>query len=209
MSSPVNPRRSYDSARRREQARRTRLAVIDGARRLFLERGFAATTMPAVASEAAVSVQTVYKVFGTKARLAKAVFDVSMAGDDEPETMLERPALARVRDESEPRADVPALRRVPCRRRPRATFPSSWSSVTPPAAIPRRAPSGTSSRRSGFMACRCSPGHCTNVATCVPASRRRRLVTCCGRTTRRRCSSCSSFNGVGRPGATGGGSPTR
>ena len=74
------------------------------ARRLFLERGFAATTMPAVAAEAAVSVQTVYKVFGTKARLAKAVFDVSMAGDDEPETMLERPALARVRDEPDPRA---------------------------------------------------------------------------------------------------------
>ena len=103
MSSPVNPRRPYNSTGRREQARRTRLAVIDGARRLFLERGFAATTMPAVAGEAAVSVQTVYKVFGTKARLAKAVFDVSMAGDDEPETMLERPALARVRDEPDPR----------------------------------------------------------------------------------------------------------
>ena len=39
MSSPVNPRRPYDSARRREQARRAVLAVIDGARRLFLERG--------------------------------------------------------------------------------------------------------------------------------------------------------------------------
>ena len=62
----------------------TRLVVVEAARRLFLERGFAATTVPAVAAEAAVSVQTVYKVFGTKARLAKAVFDVSMAGDDEP-----------------------------------------------------------------------------------------------------------------------------
>ena len=103
MSSPVNPRRRYDSTRRREQARVTRLVVVEAARRLFLERGFAATTVPAVAAEAAVSVQTVYKVFGTKARLAKAVFDVSMAGDDEPETMLERPALASVRDEPDPR----------------------------------------------------------------------------------------------------------
>ena len=103
MPSSVNPPRRYESARRREQARGTRLAVIDAARQLFLERGFAATTVPAVAAAAAVSVQTVYKVFGTKARLAKAVFDVSMAGDDEPETMLERSALARVRDEPDPR----------------------------------------------------------------------------------------------------------
>jgi AcrR family transcriptional regulator len=103
MSPVVNPRRRYDSSRRRQQAQGTRLSVIDAARRLFLERGFAATTMPAVAAEAGVSVQTVYKVFGTKARLAKAVFDVSMAGDDEPATILERPALARVRNEPDPR----------------------------------------------------------------------------------------------------------
>ena len=103
MSSPVNPRRRYDSTRRQAQAGHTRTAVIDAARRLFLDRGFAATTMPAVAADAGVSVQTVYKVFGSKARLAKSVFDTSMAGDDEPETMLERPALARVRDEPDPR----------------------------------------------------------------------------------------------------------
>ena len=103
MSSDVNPRRRYDSTRRQAQARGTRMAVIRAARHLFLERGFAATTMPAVATAAGTSVQTVYKVFGTKARLAKAVFDTSMAGDDEPETMLERPALARVRDEPDPR----------------------------------------------------------------------------------------------------------
>ena len=103
MSSPVNTRRRYDSTRRQAQAGHTRIGVIDAARRLFLERGFAATTMPAVAADAGVSVQTVYKVFGSKARLAKSVFDTSMAGDDEPETMLERPALASVRDEPDPR----------------------------------------------------------------------------------------------------------
>ncbi len=103
MSTPVNPRRRYESPRREAQATHTRTAMIDAARRLFLERGFAATTMPAVAAGAAVSVQNVYKVFGTKARLAKSVFDTSMAGDDEPATMLERPALAKVRDEPDPR----------------------------------------------------------------------------------------------------------
>jgi AcrR family transcriptional regulator len=99
MSSPVKARRPYDSSGRQQQAQRTRRSVIDSAHRLFLERGFAATTMPAVAEAAGVSVQTVYKVFGTKTRLAKAVFDVAMAGDDEPGVMLDRPLLARAHAE--------------------------------------------------------------------------------------------------------------
>jgi AcrR family transcriptional regulator len=103
MSSGVNPRRRYDASGRQEQARRNRLLVVQAAHRLFLEHGFAATTMPAIAAAAGVSVQTVYKAFGSKPRLAKAVFDVAMAGDDEPITMLERPSLGRVRDEPDPR----------------------------------------------------------------------------------------------------------
>jgi AcrR family transcriptional regulator len=106
MAPPVNPRRRYDSSRRQAQARRNRSAVIEAAHHLFLEHGFAATTMPAVASAAGVSVQTVYKAFGNKPRLAKAVFDVAMAGDDEPVPMLGRPALGRVRDEPDPRAKL-------------------------------------------------------------------------------------------------------
>ena len=124
MSTPVKPRRRYDSSKRQEQAEQNRSAVLQAARHLFLERGFAATTMPAIASAAGVSVQTVYKVFGNKPRLAKAVFDVAMAGDDEPVPMLQRASLGRVRDERDPRT-APAVRRVPCRGRttpcPRAT----------------------------------------------------------------------------------------
>jgi AcrR family transcriptional regulator len=103
---PVKPRRKYDSSRRQEQARRTRWAVLEAARQLFLERGFAATTMPAIASTAGVSVQTVYKAFGNKPRLAKAVFDVAMAGDDEPVPLLQRASLGRVRDERDPRTKL-------------------------------------------------------------------------------------------------------
>jgi AcrR family transcriptional regulator len=89
-----------------EQARRTRAAVLQAAHRLFLERGFAATTMPEVASAAGVSVQTVYKAFRNKPRLAKAVFDIAMAGDDERVPMLQRDSLGRVRDEPDPRAKL-------------------------------------------------------------------------------------------------------
>jgi AcrR family transcriptional regulator len=106
MPSPVKPRRQYDSSRRQEQARHNRRAVLKAARQLFLERGFAATTMPAIASTAGVSVQTVYKAFGNKTRLAKAVFDVAMAGDDEPVPMLRRAALGRVRDEPDARTKL-------------------------------------------------------------------------------------------------------
>ena len=98
MSPPVKPRRRYDSSRRQEQARDNRWAVLQTARQLFLEDGFAATTMPAIASAAGVSVQTVYNAFGNKPRLAKAVFDVAIAGDDQPVPMLQRASLGRVRD---------------------------------------------------------------------------------------------------------------
>ncbi|HVL03972.1 MAG TPA: TetR family transcriptional regulator, partial [Acidimicrobiales bacterium] len=61
MSGRVKPRRRYDARGRQEQARRTRWAVLEAAHRLFLEQGYAATTMAAIAAEAAVSVETVYK----------------------------------------------------------------------------------------------------------------------------------------------------
>jgi hypothetical protein len=88
MSSPVNPRRSYDASGRQAQARESRLAVLRAARRLFLERGYALTTMAAVAASAGVSVETVYKAFGNKAGLVKAVFDSDIVGDDEPVPFL-------------------------------------------------------------------------------------------------------------------------
>ena len=102
MSADVKPRRPYHSTTRQEQARRTRRAIIDAAHHLFLTDGFAATTMPAVAAAAGVAVQTVYKAFANKPRLAKAVFDTAIAGDDDTVPMLEREALTKVRDEPDP-----------------------------------------------------------------------------------------------------------
>jgi AcrR family transcriptional regulator len=103
MSPVVKPVRRYDSSRRREQAGHNRSAILEAAHRLFLERGFAGATMPDIASAAGVSVQTVYKAFGNKPGLAKAGFDVAIAGDDDPVPMVERASLIRVRDEPDPR----------------------------------------------------------------------------------------------------------
>ena len=52
MSFPVKPRRRYDSAAARSRPRRGRWAMLQAARRLFLDQGYAATTMPAVAAAA-------------------------------------------------------------------------------------------------------------------------------------------------------------
>lgn len=103
MSDDVKTRRAYNSAARQEQARRTRRAIVQSARDEFLERGFSATTMAVIATRAGVSVQTVYKAFGNKAGLVKAVFDTAIAGDDEPTPMLERTQLMRARAEPDPR----------------------------------------------------------------------------------------------------------
>jgi AcrR family transcriptional regulator len=77
----VNPKRPYDSVRRREQARQTRAAIIDVARRRFLEDGLAATTIAAIANEARVSVDTIYKAFGGKPGLVSAICQEALTGE--------------------------------------------------------------------------------------------------------------------------------
>jgi AcrR family transcriptional regulator len=99
MVDPVKPARRYDASRRQEQARENRRRVLDAAHRLFLDKGYANTAMPEIAKTAGVSVQTVYKTFANKATLLKAVFDVSVAGDDEPVPIAERDAIATIRAE--------------------------------------------------------------------------------------------------------------
>lgn len=78
--SHVKPRRRYDSSRRQETARRNRQAVLDIAERRFLADGYARTTVAAIAEEAAVSSELVYKVFGGKGGLVKAIYDRGLAG---------------------------------------------------------------------------------------------------------------------------------
>jgi AcrR family transcriptional regulator len=78
--SRVNRKRPYDAARRREQARRTREAILDVARRRFLDDGFAATTIAAIAGEVGVSVDTIYKSFGGKPGLVSAICQQALAG---------------------------------------------------------------------------------------------------------------------------------
>jgi AcrR family transcriptional regulator len=73
-------KRSYDSSRRHEQARRNRDAVLDAAERRFLTDGYGPTTIASVAGEAGVSAETVYKAFGGKAGLVTAIWERGLEG---------------------------------------------------------------------------------------------------------------------------------
>ncbi|MFC8231094.1 TetR/AcrR family transcriptional regulator [Streptomyces sp. NPDC057287] len=90
------PRRPYNSGRRQQAARRNRAAILAAGRELLFRDGYQATTVRAVAERAGVSPETLYKAFGGKPGLVKALWDVTLAGDDEPLVIAERPQLQAV-----------------------------------------------------------------------------------------------------------------
>jgi AcrR family transcriptional regulator len=85
------PPRRYSTELRTEQTAVARRLILAAAGRLFVEKGYLGTTLAAVAAAAGVSVQTVYNVVGGKPALLKAVYDVTLAGDDEPVAIGDRP----------------------------------------------------------------------------------------------------------------------
>ncbi|HEU5002012.1 MAG TPA: TetR/AcrR family transcriptional regulator [Actinomycetota bacterium] len=79
-ASPVKPKRGYDATRRRELARQSRERVITAAEELFLRQGYAGTTIGSIAQGAGVSVDTIYKGFGGKPGLVRAIVDAALLG---------------------------------------------------------------------------------------------------------------------------------
>ncbi len=77
----VKPRH-YDASRRREQARLSREAIIAVAQERFLEDGFSATTIASIATDAGVSSDTIYKTFGGKPGLVRAMCEDALAGNE-------------------------------------------------------------------------------------------------------------------------------
>jgi AcrR family transcriptional regulator len=78
MPGPV--KRRYDATGRREAAARTRAAILDAARELFTERGYAATPMTAIADRAGVALDTVYASAGRKPELARLLIETAISG---------------------------------------------------------------------------------------------------------------------------------
>jgi AcrR family transcriptional regulator len=102
----VKPKRSYDSSLRKQQAGQTKMRILDSAQRLFAERGYAASTIEAIASSAGVAVDTVYAIFGSKREVLKSLLDVRVGGDDAHIDVLDRPGPQAVRAERDQRRQL-------------------------------------------------------------------------------------------------------
>ena len=90
-------RRSYRSAARAEQAAATRRAVLQAARDLFTEQGYAATSIAAIAARAGVAVDTVYAAAGRKPTLLRDLVETSLSGGDEAVPAEQRDYVVRIR----------------------------------------------------------------------------------------------------------------
>jgi AcrR family transcriptional regulator len=96
------PEHKYESPRRQEQARETRRRLLDAAYRLFAEKGYTSTSIPAIAHEAGVAVPTVYWAFGSKRALLMALVSSRTVGDEEQVPLAERQWWQEMLEEPDP-----------------------------------------------------------------------------------------------------------
>ena len=102
----VKGSRKYSSTVRDEQAARTRARILDAASELFLERGYARTTMKDIADLAGVARDTVHAVFGSKARVLTALIDVRLVPDDSVANVTQRADAQAIKDEVDQRKQI-------------------------------------------------------------------------------------------------------
>ena len=106
MDGDVKTQRPSEGAARQARTRRTRSAVVDAARTLFLERGYAATTIEAISGLSDTPQATVYRLFSSKLGILKAVLDVSVVGDDQAVAMLDRPQVRALDSDEDPKEQL-------------------------------------------------------------------------------------------------------
>jgi AcrR family transcriptional regulator len=114
LESSINSRRPYHSPRRQEQARLTRRAILDAALPLFVQHGYAGTSLGDIAQAAGVALRTVEATFGTNAKLLVALRDVTIAGDDEAIPVVDRARYQEMLAEPDPRRQLELHARVSC-----------------------------------------------------------------------------------------------
>jgi AcrR family transcriptional regulator len=95
----IAPKRAYDSSSRKEAAKATRQAILDAAQTLFCEKGFAGTTMPAVAQAAGIALDTVYASVGKKPALFALLLETAISGTEAAVPPEERDYVRAIRSE--------------------------------------------------------------------------------------------------------------
>jgi AcrR family transcriptional regulator len=84
------------------RTRLARRAVVDAAHRLFLDRGYGATTIEAISELSDVPAATVYRLFSSKRGILKALLDVSIVGDEDAVPMPQRPHVRALLADPDP-----------------------------------------------------------------------------------------------------------
>ena len=114
MAEDVKTHRPSVGAARQARTRRTRAAVAEAARALFLERGYAATTIEAISDRSDTPQATVYRLFSSKLGILKAVLDVSIVGDDAAVAMLDRPEVRALVSDPDPENQLTGFAAMLC-----------------------------------------------------------------------------------------------
>jgi AcrR family transcriptional regulator len=102
----VKDKRKYSSTVREEQAARTRTRILDAAAELFLERGYARTTMKNIAVQADVARDTVHAIFGSKARVLTALIDHRLVPDGSVTNVTQLPEALAIKAEVDQRKQI-------------------------------------------------------------------------------------------------------
>lgn len=108
----VNGPRAAGSKRGQARTRLARRAVVEAARALFLDRGYAATTIDAISDHSDVPPATIYRLFSSKLGVLTELLDVSIAGDDEALAVQNRPHVATLFAEPDPRKQLAGFARI-------------------------------------------------------------------------------------------------
>lgn len=95
------PKRRYVSPQREQQAAATRQRLVTSARALFRERGYAATSIEAIARGAGTAVQTFYATFGSKPALLLALLETMEREAEVPRLLAELKAHPEARRQIE------------------------------------------------------------------------------------------------------------
>lgn len=106
MPAAVGPKRLYRSKLRKSQAERTRAAILEAARRLFVEQGWTRTTIAAIAKDAGVATETIYSVFGNKRTLLESLIESAIRGDDPEVPLLQQAAPRQVAEATDQRQQL-------------------------------------------------------------------------------------------------------
>jgi len=103
MVTKIHPPGAQSSGDRQARTRLARAAVVTAARTLFLDRGYAGTTVEAISDLSDVPPATVYRLFSSKLGILKSLLAVSVAGDDEAIPLEDRPYVRALVADRDPR----------------------------------------------------------------------------------------------------------